>query len=340
MQSQRDLVGASGLHLAALVVGWGTMAGDDDKPNLDELREKLREPLSAALEIEAGLCHVDYLCEPKDVADDPTKLLVRDPDSHKVAVVLVSSPVDPDIVGRGMRIAAEAKKVLGERLGRVILDPLGEGTLRGLSYTILPFRKPMSEGRITRRYWRLVLRGRVLDWLCKVNEATALQVDDADLAEAFERPLEHLATLDTMDDALRRGAGEALQSLNRGDWSPSFVLMHGDLWKENLLLASRTPRLGRGESAPFIVIDWPGATLRGYAMYDLLRLARSMNLSRSGLAREVLRHCEILGITPTGAMGYLLASLGHLGMNLGCFASEKYTEVSVACFNDLRRALA
>ena len=90
---------------------------------------------------------------------------------------------------------------------------------------------------------------------------------------------------------------------------------------------------------PFIVIDWPGAKMRGYLMYDLLRLANSMRLSTRALRREVLRHCQIVDIEPVSARGHLLAGLGYLGLNLGCFPPEVYAETSRICFNNLSDAL-
>ena len=69
------------------------MEKDDDKPTLDELREALRRPLSDALAAESPPLGIETLCEPKDVADDPVKLLIT-AESRKLAVVLVSSPTD------------------------------------------------------------------------------------------------------------------------------------------------------------------------------------------------------------------------------------------------------
>jgi hypothetical protein len=317
------------------------MATDNERLGLEDLREELREPLSEALGIGPDEYQVGYLCEPKDVADDPTKLLVEDLRGHEAAVVLIASRVEPELVRKGMRIASEAKQVLGETLGSVILTPLGEGTLRGLSYTILPFRKPLGEGRIVRRYWRLVLRRKVLNWLADVSQRTIRDVEEADVPGAFKEPLRHLATLKTMNGELRRAAEDSLERLDRGEWRPRFVLMHGDLWEDNLLLSSNSPAPPSGEpSTPFVVIDWPGASLRGYPMYDLLRIAHSMRLGPSALRREVSRHREILGMDAADAMGHLLACLGHIGLNLGCFPMEMYTAMSLTCFNDLRKALA
>jgi len=317
------------------------MAIGDERLDLEDLRREMRKPLSDALGADTGEYHVEYLCEPKDVADDPTKLLVEDVHGRKVAVVLISSRVEPELVGRGMRIASDAKHALGERLGSVILTPLGESTLHGLSYTILPFRKPISEGRIARRFWRLVLRRKVLDWLASVSERTARTVEEADISRAFAEPLRHLATLEAMNAEVRNAAEDSLDRLNRGEWKPRFVLMHGDLWEDNLLLSSGSPAsTDSQQSAPFVVIDWPGASLLGYPIYDLLRIAHSMRLGRSALRREVSRHREILGTDSAGAMGHLLACLGHIGLNLGHFPMEMYTEMSMTCFDDLRTALA
>jgi len=316
------------------------MATDDKRLGLDDLREEMRQPLSDALGVGPAEYQIGYLCEPKEVADDPTKLLVEDLHGHEMAVVLISSRVEPELVGKGMRTASDAKQVLGEKLGSVILTPLGEGFLRGLSFTILPFRKPISEGRIARRYWRLILRRKVLDWLAAVNEKTARDVEDAEISRAFEEPLRHLATLETMNAQVRSAAEDSLERLNRGEWKPRFVLMHGDLWEDNLLLSSGSPAPPSNQpSAPFVVIDWPGASLLGYPIYDLLRIAHSMRLGRSALRREVSRHREILGMGSAGAMGHLLGCLGHVGLNLGCFPMEMYTEMSMTCFDDLRTAL-
>ena len=317
------------------------MSIDDERLSLEELRGELRGSLSNALGIESSQYRVEYLCEPKDVADDPAKLLVKDLRGRKLAVVLVASPVEPELVGRGMRIAGEAKHVLGESLGCVILTPLGEGTIRGLSYTILPFQRPISEGMIARRYWRLVLRPKVLDWVAGISERTATRVDDVDVQSTFEVPLEHLAALETMHPEIRSAARNSLLQLKGSEWEPYSVLMHGDLWEDNLLLASPSPWFSTDRrNPPFVVIDWPGATLRGYPMYDLLRITHSMRLGNSALRREISRHCEIFGVGAAGAVGHLLACLGHIGLNLGCFPMEMYTAMSMTCFNDMRKALA
>jgi hypothetical protein len=316
------------------------MVSDEHAPKLEELREELRAPLAAALGSDPESHRIEFLCAPKAVADDPAKLLVTDRASRELAVVLVASPVDPDLVGRGMERAARAREALGERLGSVILEPLGQGVLDGRSYSVLPYHRPFGEGVLARRYWRLALRKGALDWLAEANAATLTEASDADFAAAFERPLAHVATLDTMDEALRRAADAALGRLKTGEWKPKLVLMHGDMWIGNMLRATKSPgEGGQQRSFPFVVIDWPGSALRGYAMYDLIRLAASLGLRGARLGREVRRHCEILGCKASLATDYLVAGLGHLGLTLGEFPAERHCEMSLDCFNELQYAL-
>ena len=110
---------------------------------------------------------------------------------------------------------------------------------------------------------------------------------------------------------VREGASAALGRLEARAWEPRFCMMHGDLWKGNVLLAPGYRRWNQ-----FALIDWGASMVHGYAIYDLLRLAMSMGLSGRRLEREVSRHCKILGCDIIDAQSYLLASLGYIGMNL------------------------
>ena len=113
-----------------------------------------------------------------------------------------------------------------------------------------------------------------------------------------------------------------------------------DLWDGNLLFGPKSSLLAAGERRSlFVVIDWPFAMLRGYALYDLTRLAPAMGLNTRSYRREVMRHCEILQTSPSGAIGYLLAGLGHLGLNLGYMDPTRYFKTCLDCYMGLRSAL-
>ena len=68
-----------------------------------------------------------------DVADATTKTFLRDSRGKLGAVLIVSSSVNPLLVARSVSKAMAAKRALGPDLGRVILEPLADGRLEGLS---------------------------------------------------------------------------------------------------------------------------------------------------------------------------------------------------------------
>ena len=111
-----------------------------------------------------------------------------------------------------------------------------------------------------------------------------------------------------------------------------------DLWQDNVLLDTTSTSI-RALTSEFVIIDWAGANLKGYGIYDLLRLARSMGLTRHALARELHVHARILGCQLTDSMGHLLASLGYLGMHLEHFPSERYVLLVRRCWGALSSLL-
>ena len=114
--------------------------------------------------------------------------------------------------------------------------------------------------------------------------------------------------------------------------------MHGDLWKGNILIEPGAARPGRTRWRDrFVVIDWPGSELHGHAIYDLIRLARSMRTPDAALRAEVRRHCDVLGASIEDAMAYLLSALGYIALHLEEFPMDKYLPMVEACHADLRR---
>jgi hypothetical protein len=143
-----------------------------------------------------------------------------------------------------------------------------------------------------------------------------------------------------MSDAVRVAATMARERLAAGVFRPKYVLMHGDLWKGNILLqAGRNASHTDVQRSRFAIIDWAGFEGCGYAIYDLVRLARSMRISRRRLAGELVRHCAILECTTEDARSYLLTALGHIGMTLEHFPVERYVSMSLSALSLLDEAL-
>jgi hypothetical protein len=165
---------------------------------------------------------------------------------------------------------------------------------------------------------------------------TTVEPDDGEVETLFRAPLRAVCDDERFSGELRDGARAALDRLESGGWRPRLVLAHNDFWKHNILRAPRDGRSGH----PFVVIDWPASRMRGHAIFDLLRLAYSTQLSPSVVAEEIDAHSALLACDPLDASAHLIASLGALGGDLGYFSPTRYVEMGETCFRELCRAIA
>jgi hypothetical protein len=150
----------------------------------------------------------------------------------------------------------------------------------------------------------------------------------------FATALRHIAAHQRLGPAIRNGAAQATERLDCGQWTPMHALAHNDLWKGNILLDPKSPWRGAAFGR-FAIIDWLGASVAGYPIYDLIRLAQSFKVSQRTLDREVRLHCSILGCELVDAGGYLAAALGNLGLHLEEFPEDRYVELADACWSTL-----
>jgi hypothetical protein len=186
-----------------------------------------------------------------------------------------------------------------------------------------------------------LLRPSIFDWLRQATEGTLRDAEPAAIERNFAAPLQHMVSLTPINDHLRAAASRSIERLNDGTWLPKHVLMHGDLWKGNILIRPQDNILRRlNMSDRFVITDWAGSEISGYAIYDLVRLAESMRLNALNLRREVDRHCCLLGCEPVDSTSYLLAALGHIAMNLEHFPIDRYKHMAESCYVALERALA
>ena len=305
-----------------------------------ELMRWLEEPLAKALGARSGKLEMSLLSQPSKVADGTTVLLLSEALGGSRGVVLCSSPVSPGMVQRAMQRARLAKAVLDASAGDHILEPLAEGHVNGLSYAVLPYCEELSESGPVWWVQRALLRPRVFEWLWLATQSTVRDVGGATMKRAFTDRLQLMASLGPISDSLRGAAERAAERIDAGKWTPRHVLMHGDLWKGNVLINKETPlHATRGWRDRFVLIDWAGSEIDGYAIYDLVRMAESMRLSVGGLRSEVVRHCRVLQCLPMDAKSYLLAALGHIAMNIEHFPLDRFVHMSESCLATLDNAL-
>lgn len=306
--------------------------------DIKNFRSEFNSVLSRALPEHEGL-KLKYLCGPKANADDTKKLLVMNNHAEPVAVVLVASEVEPRLVQQGMERASAIKNQLTTDLGRVILEPKATGWLHGRSYTILPYCKPLGTGRVITRLHNLTLRPLVIDWLTQVAETTAREPNAGELQQNFINPLKHFARMSVVAPEAREIAQHALQQILSSQWTPRHVVMHGDLWRGNILFSDPNNRPKHLPFARLVIIDWPGGMTDGYAIYDLIRIGISMRLPRMFLQKHIKRHCEILGCRTLDARYHLISALAHIGQNLNHFPPQSFARLTNDCLQFLQAGL-
>jgi hypothetical protein len=270
--------------------------------------------------------------------DSMAKIIVRDTGERPVACVLCSDPLSPRAAAHSMARAREARAALGPDLGRVILEPLEEGDIDGLSYAILPFRTPSLQSRLGSLVFRAFFAPSVFRWLERLTEATARELPPALVDRDFAQPLARLAAMG--EPTVRTAATGALERLRTGRWSPRHVLMHGDFWGGNLLfdLAPGGPPSPPG-SLGFVVIDWETLSLSGYPMFDLIRLALSYTLPPAWLAEHVAAHCRILGCDREDARSYILAALGVFEGTRNHMPLPLFQQMAADCYQGVSAAV-
>lgn len=118
------------------------------------------------------------------------------------------------------------------------------------------------------------------------------------------------------------------------------MLAHNDLWQGNLLLLPRrTWWLSSPPSRPFAVIDWRGSSTRGHAFVDLLCLAESTRMGVNALSRELAEHAWLVNCDLIDVRGYTLASMGLIGMDLGCFEPRRWVLATETMWSALQDVL-
>lgn len=252
-----------------------------------------------------------------ELADSSQIFIVRDADERPLGIVQLSAEASPGMVQRGVARAQIAAAAMGPTLGSAVVLPLAQGEIEGRSYAVMPYCLPFSNRRWQWAAQRLRLRPVVLDWLHGIAATTVAPVAALDMDLRFRQPLQRLGRLEGASDRLVAACDEALARVSSGAWVPRHVLMHGDLWRGNLLLRPvergerRSPRRVPW-SERLAVIDWAGAQPRGYPFFDLIRVGESLGVGPRRLCAEIDRHCALLACSRIDAAPAALAAVGAI----------------------------
>jgi hypothetical protein len=294
-------------------------------------------PWRGVLDVPASALQVTRASRGRHV-DSTTVFIVHDEAGRPQAAVLCSAAAAPDFVARAMRRSARAHAMLGSGAGSRVLLPLVEGQLSGLSCAVMPFCRNLSPPRAWGWWQNRALRPVIFDWLESVCRITASRPPAAALASSFEEPLAHLQRRPEASQRLRKLAGSALQRLRDGRWQPRHVLMHGDLWRGNIMVRpAEGPWVGLRWLDRVVVIDWAGSRDDGYPLFDLIKIAVSLGVGDRRVRGELVRHCRLLACDEVDVGSYLAAALAGLLDRLENFPLADFLSMSEACIDALPR---
>ena len=272
-----------------------------------------------------------------DVPDNPFKILLLAPGDQPVGVLSWSRDVAPGRVDRGGQRAREAREVLGPVAGSAILEPTFAGEFEGRSFEVVPWQRPLTDHLWRWRVQRWRMAPGLIRWVTLlVGVRTG---PDPTAEELARRALDVVANDAALPAPIRDGALGALSRLDNGRWTPHVVVCHNDLWKGNVLLpidasSRRTTACG------FFVIDWAGARLTGFPVWDLVRIAQSLRIPGPLFKWALRRQCRVLGCDLGDARSNFLAAIGDLRIHLEHMPIERYSEVVTASYRHLERALS
>lgn len=233
--------------------------------------------------------------------DGQKRFVVFDLAGSPIIIIAISLPEYPEL----LRVAAECAVQAHARLGATVPAPLEMGVSDGVYFTITRYCQPRNRWEIYRQ------SGQVLTWLSEATRRTVVDPLPQEIEHEFVQPLSALLKYDQLQQAGRDAVQEALSELKSERWRPRLVLMHNDLHRGNIL---KTPER-EAHSWPFVIIDWGGLRLAGYAVNDLIQLARDLKLPPVQLAPQLKIHCELLNCNPLQLRYYLLSAFGFFLLN-------------------------
>ena len=313
---------------AALQPAWS----DLESESLVDLADELAAIAAARLRVAR---HEPQLLPRGSLLPDArTTFLLFGGGSTPVAVAQIASSTEPDAVARAVARADAIRFALTPSEAEPILAPLAIGALDGLSYGVWPWCRPLSGATGSWRE-RRALAAPAFAWLDAIAKRTVRPAADEQVRTRVDRPLCRLATDSRLSVRVRLAARGALVRLDRGTWRPLHVASHGDLHAGNLLLDPLQPG-----AAHFRVIDWGGAALDGFPMYDVVRLAHSLRLDARHFGHRVLTHAAQLGFAPADARWHLAAAFADLGASLEHFPPDRWAALADLSFELLETALA
>ncbi len=252
--------------------------------------------------------------------DATIKLICSSEDSGLIFVT-VSGEGNPDLVARAARNIREVRTKLTDYYSGPVLEPLETGVINGRSFAVWPMLLDLPQNRLHRIHLKWRLRPIVFDWLAGVLTDTHIEAT-RDEKQAIAANLTTLLDDCRHPDVLRQAAENAADRLASGKWTPFHCVQHSDLWMGNIMM-------GRpGSPASFRVIDWAGATIKGFPFFDLFKFSMSSCASPRLVRKYVKQQLGQLGSKNIDIQSYLSSALGQIQSNLEFFPEDIFRKMA------------
>jgi hypothetical protein len=270
-------------------------------------------------------------------ADASFKSIFQNAAGEPKLFLLCSNSLNPDLIARNVAKAREAQALLGDPLGNTIQMPLKEDRFEGLTWALFTLNQPLSNDPWRWRWEKARIAWPVTTWLTSVVRKSKIPIVDQDMTQTAIAPLKAFSENEDFPMDFRQQANRSIKRIESGAWKPQTILAHNDLWKGNIMLPGSDDH---GETSPkFRVIDWAGSSTKGFAFFDLMKLARSFKFPGLFTKQIIRKQCALLECAEEDVMSYLLAALGTLGMNLENFPPRIYAQMAMECIDDLHRII-
>jgi hypothetical protein len=237
-------------------------------------------------------------------------------------IVKVSPKQFPWVVMDEADANRRAKLSLSSDLASFIIDPVVSDRLSdGRSFVVFPQGKPLSNNRFRFTIQKRRAKLAMLGWLrgvagCAAPPSLAAKND-------FRKSLEALGDLSLLPQEIRGIAKTGAARLS----NPRFCLMHGDLWKGNIIMMP---------DKSFKIIDWRGSLVNGYGFFDLLNFAHSFEVKNQELEIELRAHALAMNIPSEDALIYVLAGCGHILRHLEEFPLSHFIRMVLNLWSTMR----
>jgi len=298
----------------------GNAAQSTESPNdWRTVADVLRTDVLASIDIDLALHTGTPIANRRDLIDSTIKFAIRNDAGQPIAVMKIASEVDPQSVAESTQIAQEIAASLKPETAQHILRPWAEHQYAGRSVALYPYLDLLERWRPAWFWQRRTLAPHVMQWANEVSSQTVRDATQEEIDRKYIEPLRHIIENSSdVGDQFVRAAKAMLTRIEAGKIKLRMVAMHGDPWKNNILLDSRNACdfQSTGGAPRFVFIDWDTGQVDGYPFFDLLRLSNTLRTRQKIMTPLINDYCNIVDAEPADIAGYITAALGHSLLNL------------------------